>query len=195
MNTTTLPSKTGFTLQRLSDWAVIFITLIAVLSGWLIKNSVENRSVPFTSSGISARAPEGWLASKLAGNDILHVTNPLSSGFGTTYIIQNIPVASTATVDQVVSMLTLERGQSLNSFRVLNQQAVTISGRAAYEISYVYVESNPNLTHNEIPNIVQGLDYVFLNGDHAVVATFWADETQYSSDLGRFQLFLSSLKF
>ncbi len=38
------------------------------------------------------------------------------------------------------------------------------------------VESNPNLTHNEIPNIVQGLDYIFMNGDHAVTATYWADE-------------------
>ncbi|MGZ6347291.1 MAG: hypothetical protein ACXWNC_06965 [Anaerolineales bacterium] len=195
MNATTLPSKTESTLHRLSDWAVIFVTLIAVLAGWLIKTGVQNRSVSFASSGISAQTPEGWLSSKVQGNEILHVTDPLSTGFGTTYTIENIPVATDITVDQVVSSLTLQRGQSMNSFRVLKQQAVTIAGRVAYEISYVYVESNPNLTHNEIPNIVQGLDYVFLNGDHAIVATFWADENEYASDLARFQLFLSSLKF
>jgi hypothetical protein len=195
MNATTLPSKTDLSAQRFADWAVIVITVAAVLVGWLIKNSVQNRSIPFASSGISAKTPEGWLPTKAQGNEILHVTDPLASGFGTTYTIQNIPVAKDATVEQVVSMLTLQRGQSLNSFRVLEQQPVTISGRSAYEIGYVYVESNPNLTHNEIPNIVKGLDYIFLNGDHTVVATYWADEKEYTSDLGRFLQFLSSLKF
>jgi hypothetical protein len=195
MTATTLPSKTDSALQRLSDWAVILVTLIAILAGWLIKNGVQNRSVSFTSSGVTAQVPAGWLITKTQGNDILHVTDPLSTGFGTTYTIETIPVATDATVDQVVSNLTLQRGQSMNSFRLLEQQSVTIAGRAAYEISYVYVESNPNLTHNDIPNIVQGLDYVFLNGDHAFVATYWADENEYSSDLGRFQQFLSSLKF
>jgi hypothetical protein len=42
---------------------------------------------------------------------------------------------------------------------------------------------------------VRGLDYIFLNGDHAIVATYWADKTAFESDLGRFQRFLSSLKF
>jgi hypothetical protein len=195
MNAITLTSKTDSTLRRLADWAVIFVTLIAVLAGWLIKNGVQNRSVAFTGSGISAQTPEGWLTTKGEGNEILHVTDPLSTGFGTTYTIENIPVAANATIDQVVSMLILQRGQSMNSFRVLEQQAVTIAGRAAFEIGYVYVESNPNLIHNDIPNIVQGLDYVFLNGDHAIVATYWADENEYPSDLARFQQFLSSLKF
>ncbi len=195
MTATTLPSKTDSTLQRLADWAVILVTLIAVLAGWLIKNSVQNRSVPFTGSGITAQIPAGWLTTKVQGNEILHVSDPRSAGFGTTYTIENIPVATDATVDQVVSNLTLQRGQSMNSFRVLEQRAVTIAGQSAYEIGYVYVESNPNLTHNDIPNIVQGLDYVFLNGDHAIVATYWADENEYASDLARFQLFLSSLKF
>jgi hypothetical protein len=195
MNATTLPSKTDSSNQRFADWAVIVITLMAVLAGWLIKNSVQNRSDAFTGSGISAQTPQGWLTSKVQGNEILHVTDPLSTGFGTTYTLQNIPIASNATVEQVVSMLTLQRGQALNAFRIFEQQPVTISGRAAFEIGYVYVESNPNLTHNEIPNIVKGLDYVFLNGDHALIATYWADENEYAPDLGRFQQFLGSLKF
>jgi hypothetical protein len=195
MNATTLPLKSDSSNQRFADWAVIVITVVAVMVGWLIKNSVQNRSVAFSSSGLSAQTPQGWLTTKAQGNEILHVTDPLSSGFGTTYTIQNIPVATNATIEQVVSMLTLQRGQDLNAFRVLDQQPVTVSGRAAFEIGYVYVESNPNLTHKQIPNIVQGLDYIFLSGDHAIVATYWADENEYRSDLGRFQQFLGSLKF
>jgi len=195
MNASTLPSKTASGSTRFADWEVIAVTVLALLAGWLIKNSVESRSVPFESSGISAQTPQGWLLTTAQGDEILHVTNLLSTGFGTTYIIQNIPIAADATVGQAVSLLSLQRGQALTAFRVLEQKQVTVFGQAAYELGYVYVESNPNLTHNEIPNVVRGLDYIFLNGDHAVIATFWADDKSFESDLGRFQRFLSSLKF
>jgi hypothetical protein len=195
MTASSLTSKTNSTSSRFSEWAVIAVTVVALLAGGLIKNSVENRSVPFEAAGISAQTPKGWLITSTEGNQILHVTNPLSSGFGTTYNIETIATAPDATFNEVVSMLILERGQALTAFRVLDQKQVTVLDREAYQISYVYVESNPNLTHKVIPNIVRGLDYVFLNGDHAVVATYWAEETSFESDLGRFQRFLSSLKF
>jgi hypothetical protein len=195
MNASSLPKKTRFNSAQFAPWSVIAVTVVALLVGWLIKNSVESRSVPFEASGISAQTPQGWLKARAQGNEILHVTNPFSSGFGTTYTLQNIPVASDATVGQAASMLTLQRGQALTAFRVLDQKPVTVFGRAAYEISYVFVESNPDLTHNEIPNVVRGLDYIFMNGDHAVTATLWAEEKSYDSDLGRFHQFLNTLKF
>ncbi len=195
MTATTLSSKTNSGSQKFADWAVTAVTIIALLVGWFYKNSVMNRSLPFTSAGITVRTPSGWMVTSTQGNEILHVTDPLSTGFGTTYTLETIPVASDATMDQVASMLTLQRGQALTAFRILGQESVTVYNQKAYEINYVYVESNPNLTHNEIPNIVMGLDYIFLKGDHAVVATYWAEEKAFDSDLGRFHQFLSSLKY
>lgn len=199
MNASTLAPKnlikTKSTGSLFSELTVIALTVVALLAGWLVKNRVESRSVPFESSGISAQTPQGWLMTSSQGEEILHVTNPFSSGFGTTYTLLNIPVASDATIAQAVSLLTLQHGQALTAFRVLEQKQVTVFGRAAYEVGYVFVESNPDLTHNEIPNIVRGLDYIFLNGDHAIVATYWADENSFESDLGRFHQFLNSLKF
>ena len=192
---TSLSSKTTSTTTRLADWAVIILTLAALVAGWFIKSGVENRSVAFSGAGISAQIPVGWLTTGAQGNEVLHASDPLASGFGTTYSLENIPIAADATSDQVASMLTLERGQALSDFRVLGQQQVTVFGRAAFEISYVYVESNPNLTHNAIPHVVLGSDYIFLNGNHAIVASYRADEKDYSSNLGRFQRFLGSLKF
>ena len=191
-------SRTSNTLSlgdRFSDWVVIAITVVALLAGWFFKSSVENRNVHLEVSGISAQTPQGWLQVSTQGNEVLHVTDPSSSGFGTTYIVQNIPVEADSVVGQTVSLLTLQRGQALTAYRVLAQRQVTVSGKPAYELSYVFVESNPDLTHNDFPNIVRGLDYVFLNGDHAVVATYWADKQTFEDDLGRFQLFLKSLKF
>jgi hypothetical protein len=194
MTTSALPSRKNNS-ALIADWAVIVLTLLALIAGSLVKSGVENRSVPFEASGISAQTPLGWMTTSVKGTEILHVTDLLSSGFGTTYILQDIPVASDAVVGQVVSLLTLQYGQELTAFRVLDQKQVTVYGQPAYEIGYVFVESNPNLTHNEIPNVVRGLDYIFMADGHAVVATYRAGESAYSSDLGRFLQFLRTLKF
>jgi len=194
MTTSALPSR-KINSALIADWAVIVLTLLALITGGLVKSGVENRSVPFEASGISAQTPLGWMTTSVKGAEILHVTDLLSSGFGTTYILQDIPVASDAVVGQVVSLLTLQYGQDLTAFRVLEQKQVTVYGQPAYEIGYVFVESNPNLTHNEIPNVVRGLDYIFMADGHAVVATYRADESTYSSGLGRFLQFLRTLKF
>lgn len=195
ISATTRTSQTLAQSVRVSDPLLILLTVVALLVGWYFKASVENRSTPFESTGISAQAPEGWLNVNPQGREILHVTELSSKGFGTTYIVESILIEKDSSFGQAASLLTLERGQTLTAFRVLDQKEITVSGKQAYEISYVFVESNSNLTHNIYPNIVHGLDIIFLNGDHAVVATFWADRLSYDYDLGRFQLFLKSLKF
>ena len=181
--------------EQFSDWLVVAITLTALLAGWFYKSSVENRSVLLESQAIYAETPQGWLSLAPQGNEILHVSDLMSSGFGTTYIVQRIPVEAGSGFGQAASLLTLQRGQQLTAYRVLDQQPVTVYGQAAYELSYVFVESDPNLTHDKYPNIVLGLDYIYLAGDHVVVVTYWAEEQTYEYDLGRFQRFLKSLKF
>lgn len=181
--------------ERWWDWGVVGILLIALLSGWFYKSSVENRSVQLNSAAIQAETPQGWLNLDPEGSEVLHVSDPLSSGFGTTYIVQNIPVEAGSAVGQAASLLTLQRGQQLTAYRVLDQQPVTVYGQAAYELSYVFVVSDPNLTHDKFPNIVRGLDYIYMAGDHVVVVTYWAEKENFEYDLGRFQRFLKSLKF
>lgn len=181
--------------ERFADWAVLALTLLALLAGWVFKSGVENRSVSLQVSGISAQTPQGWLQVSTSGNEVLHVTNPASSGFGTSYIVQSIPVEAGSALGQAASLLTLQRGQQLTAYRVLDQKPVTVYGQEAYELSYVFVESDPNLTHDKFPNIVRGLDYLYLAGDHVVVVTYWAEKQTYEIEYGRFLRFLRSLKF
>lgn len=195
MSVSSSTTKTLSLGDRYSDLVVILLTVVALLAGWVFKSSVENRSIAFKSGGFSAQTPQGWLTVEPSGNEILQVTDLSSSGFGTTYIVESLLIEKESTFSQAASLLTLDRGQKLTAYRVLDQKQVTISGKQAYEISYVFIESNPNLTHNIYPNIVRGMDIIFLNGDNAIVATFWAEKQSYENDLGRFQKFLGSLKF
>jgi hypothetical protein len=178
--------------DRFAEITVVVLTVIALLAGWFYKSSVENRSVSFNVNGISGQAPTGWLQAQLQGDEVLHITDISSGDFGTTYIVRKFPITADS---QVASLLTLERGQQLTAFRVLDQQRITVDGREAYEISYVFVESNPNLTHAQLPMVVRGADIIFINGDRAAVVTYWAGEGNFELDRSRFLLFLKSLKF
>jgi hypothetical protein len=181
--------------DRYAEITVVTITVIALVAGWFYKSSVEMRSRPFESGSLSAEIPSGWLQASPEGDEVLRLTDFSSGGFGTTYLLRSIPVAADSSALEMASLLSLEHGQKLTAFRVLDQRQVSVYGREAYEISYVFVESNPNLTHANLPSVVRGVDYIFMNGDHAVVATFWAGEDNYDPELGRFHLFLESIRF
>ena len=181
--------------DRYAEITVIIVTIIALLAGWFYKSSVENSSIPFNIEGITAQAPKGWLQSEPSGDELLRTTDRSSSGFSTTYILRKVPLAADTSAAQVSNLLTLGYGQDLLAFRVLDQRDVTVFDKAAYEISYVFVESNPDLTHKNIPSVVRGADYIFINGNYAVVVSFWADEKNYDLDLNRFHTFLESISY
>jgi hypothetical protein len=181
--------------DRYAEITVVLVTLAALLAGWFYKSGVENSSIPFSAEGVSADAPKGWLQFETDGNEILRVTDLGSSGFGTTYAVRRMPVAAEASSAEVANLLAFEYAQNLLAFRVLNQQDVNVYGRSAYELSYVFVESNPDLTHTQFPRVVRGTDYVFKSGEFAVVVSFQADERNYDLDLDRFHLFLKSIRF
>jgi hypothetical protein len=194
---TTASKTTSFTTlgNRFAELAVLLLTLVALVAGWLLKSSVENRSQAFTSGMITAQTPAGWLSLNPRGNEVLHVTDRTASGFGTTYLIQQETVPADAQSGQIVGLLTLERGNTLTAYRVLNQQEVLVQGQKAIQIDYVYVESAANLNHAVIPAVVRGLDYVFVKGGQAVIVTYRADQSVFDTDLGRFYRFLVSVKF
>lgn len=181
--------------DRFAEITVVVVTAVALIAGWFYKSGVENASLPFSAEGITAQAPKGWLQSSPSGDMLLKTVDINSSGFGATYTIRKVAVGEGATGSEVASLVSLGYAQDLLAFRILDQREVTVYGRNAFEISYVFVESNPDLTHNEIPSVVRGTDYIFMNGDHAVVVSFQAEEDKYELDLDRFHLFLRSIDF
>lgn len=191
-----MSNKQGSLGDRYAEITVVIVTLVALAAGWFFKSGVENASVPFEAEGVSAQAPKGWLQSTVEGDELLHTVDINSSGFATTYAIRQIAITSEATASEVASNVALSRAQDLLAFRMLEQQEVTdINGRSAYMIEYVYVESNPDLTHAQLPRVVRGIDLVYLAGERAIVVSFQADEKNYDLDLGRFYTFLKSISF
>lgn len=181
--------------DRYAEITVIILTVLALVIGWFYKSSIENASLPFRAEGISAEVPKGWLQSEPNGNELLRAMDINSKGFGTTYSISKLTVAQDVPALEVSSLVALEYAQKFLAFRVLTQQEVQVYGRDAYELDYVFVESNPDLTHSELPKVVRGTDYIFVNNGQAMIVSYQADEENYDLDLNRFLLFLNSINF
>jgi hypothetical protein len=181
--------------DRYSDWAVIVATLVAVLLGWLLMSSVQSRSIPFDTGGVMGQVPKGWRTDQADSGVVLKATEMGGSGFGTTYKVEVIPVGSEVSAADVASLYSVNRAQDLMAVRVLDQQDVLVNGQDAYKVTYAYVDASSDLTRAEVPVVVRGVDYFFVAGDHAVVATYNANEDNYETDFGRFRRFLESLNF
>jgi hypothetical protein len=191
-----MTNKQGSLGDRFAEITVVLVTVVALTAGWFYKSSVENASVPFEAEGITAEAPKGWLQSDTSDNVLLRTIDINSSGFGATYTIHQIAITSEATTSEVASLVALNHAHDLLAFRMLDQQEVKdINGRDAYMIHYVFVESDPDITHTNLPSVVRGKDLIYLDGDRAIVVSFQADEQTYDLDLGRFYLFLKSINF
>jgi hypothetical protein len=181
--------------DRFAELSVVLLTIVALVAGWFVKSSVENRSLAFTSGGITAQVPTGWLTVRPSGNEVLHIIDRTTSGFGTTYVIEVEAVPADVQAGQIVSLVTLARGNTLALYRVLDQNEVLVQGRKAIEVDYVYVESAANLTHASIPAVVRGQDFIFINNGQAVIVGYRADQSAYDTELGRFYRFLVSVKY
>lgn len=181
--------------DRYAEIAVIIVTLVAVLAGWLYMGSVERRSLPFEAEGIRASLPAGWILAEPGGAILAQARQRAAAGFQTEYTIAQKPMPAESNLSEVVSLLTLDYGQSLTAFRVLSQQAATVGGREAYELKYAYVEADPNISHADLPVVVRGVDYIFLNGGRAIIVTYRASEADYEGGLAAFLRFLHSIQF
>jgi hypothetical protein len=181
--------------DRYSDWAVIVVTLVAVLLGWLLMSNVQSRAVPFDAGGVKGQMPAGWVTDQADTGVVLHTAELGGSGFSTAYQLEVVPIGIDVNPTDVASLYSINRAQNLNTVRVLDQQDVSVNGQNGYKVTYAFVDANSDLTRADVPVVVRGVDYFFVAGDHAVVVTYQAGEDNYEADFGRFRRFLESLNF
>ncbi len=181
--------------DRYAEVAVVIVTIVAVLAGLLVRDNAISRSVPFELAGVQAAAPAGWIQSAPEGDVLLNVRERNTFAYQTNYAISKLLLSADSGQLEVASFGTLEQAQTLNSYRLLDQRTVTIGGREAYEVQYVFVESNPNVTHADLPVVVLGVDYYFTTADGAVVVSYRASQANFENGLARFHLFLESVQF
>jgi hypothetical protein len=170
-------------------WIVV-ITLLALLLGWLIKGSIENRVQVKEHGGVRAEFPAGWKI-EVGLNDeqfIFGGSDPFDPTLS--YSVRLMPASSDMKVTDLVVTHNLERGQKLNSYKVLDQTSQVVNGQNAYRVHFAYVLPGSN---DQAPLVVEGLDYYFFNQPKSMVVTLEENTTSFEDAQPRFLAFLQKV--
>jgi hypothetical protein len=169
-----------------SVWAVVAVTVLALLAGWVVRGAVENRSRLVEEGGVTAAVPAGWMVQE--GFDELRLVTWNAPVPEERYSVSVLPDAG-APIDAAAER-NRQRAQLLGTYRLLEEMPVAIDGRESYRVSFAYVPTGrPGL-----PTVVEGVDYYFQQDGAVTVMSLEAPEDRFARVLPRFLRFLASVE-
>jgi len=175
-----------------SAWIVVALTLLAIILGLVIKNSVETATVGYEHSGVSARVPERWQVKNGFGNEdplVFSANNPLDATLS--YSVFLLPSGANIKLEDLASNHNIERARLLDGYRVLDQQQVQVAGQDAYKVHYVFVNpGNPM----QLLAVMEGVDYYFATQPKALMMSMEDHTDLFDGALPAFLRFVDSVK-
>lgn len=182
--------------DRLSIFLVFFLAAVAVAAGVFIRQQTSNQTWFYESrtSGISANYPAGWLVDE-RGDYVARIRDPRSRPFKTQFTIAVAPASGQATIRNVLDSLNIQRSADLAAYRVLRIEKVSSSRSAYTQMSFAYVDADPNPFIQRLPVVVLGLDFVIQDGNRAIIVTYMADQNTFDSERPTFNRFFASIRY
>jgi len=187
------------------EWVVVVVVAVALLIGWLLKTSVESRTVTFSNPDLTLSYPATWLREMGAAEEevVLKVSDVRSGSLYRTHLTIQVtdapPQVRQEGVDPMTSMVaawTFQRGQELEGYRVLSTEAVEVDGIGGTRIDYAYV-SDPIASpyRKALPVVVEAVDYLLPYQDKVYVVTLAADGDRFEQESSSFEAILGSVDF
>ncbi len=180
--------------DRLVDWIVVAMIVVALLVGWGVKAAAEGRTVTVDAGGLTFRYPAGWLRTEAEPPVLLRAEEWLGPA-RSVITVQRRPLPSLDNpVAAVQQALTLERARAWTAYRVLEtDENATIAGRPAQRIAFGYVEADPNPFLQTMPVVMYGEDYLVRAGNEVYIVTLTAAEAYYDRTRGALNLVARAL--
>ena len=172
--------------DRRANRATIGLFAALLLIGIVTWNAAVNGTTSFERDGVRGAFPSYYTDATRSG-DLLRVADTL--GTGAEMAIAWVDGSPEAAAGQ----LAAERGAEHMAYRVMQRGPVTLNGRPALMERFAYVDGH-GLIGAE-PQVVEGVDYIFVQGGRAVVVSMLAAPDQMEQTEQLFRRFLGSLSF
>jgi hypothetical protein len=185
MSTMTIAQKTVY--ERNSFLLVLVITFIAMALGWGVKTAVQDQTRSFSSQGVTAELPAGWLVQEGTGDLIFVARNP--QAMDQRYRVQLF--AGDTDLANAASSQNDGRSQRDDSFRVLDETPIVVDGQDGYKVSYAYIDAE----ESGMPSVIEGVDYYFPSGDATLLISFESDHEDFAETFAQFQQFRASVSY
>jgi hypothetical protein len=197
--------------DTISTLLVVGLTILAVILGALLWNSVVNRTTTYTDAAkLQITYPAGWVLSDTGAETStagqITVSNQKAGIAPTKFEIQRAAVDASSPVTSSLALiangLTATRARNLSSYKVLGTEAFTgsgadkkpiqIKGLPGYKTSFVYVNTPSNALQGNIPSVMLGEDWLVLKGDKVYVFTLHSTQANRDTALPLFEKFVDS---
>jgi RsiW-degrading membrane proteinase PrsW (M82 family) len=182
--------------DRQSNLVVIgaFIVLLVVgLIGW---NGAVNGTTSFDKNGIRGAYPSYFGIVAADGvppgdKDVVHVADKVGSG--AEFLVTTRDLKGGKDLRSVSSLLAAERGSGNLIYKVIDSRPTTVNGKQAQVQQFAFVDSG-GFT-GAVPRVIQGTDYIFMQGDRAVIVTMLATPDTVGEVEPLFTNFVNGLSF
>ncbi|MCL4247678.1 MAG: hypothetical protein KJ065_05985 [Anaerolineae bacterium] len=188
----------GTLRQRWSHYFVLLYGLLCLIIAINLRDSTINATTNYSdvTSGIRAAYPMTWVIDS-DGPYVFRVRDMARIGFKTSIVVDTQPVSLSTTTRNLVDALSLDRGNTLTGYRILEiDDAYTLpddTPATAVTYTYVNVEVSPIL--QTLPSIVEGFDVIAIRQGQAVILSFLADASVFEEQRPVMDRFLESLEF
>lgn len=206
---TAAPTPRRTTNERVSALLVVLVTLVALVAGFILRNSAETATRSYTTPyNLTVSYPEGWRIDDSDAANRVVMSEPGSGRFPTTFEVTNVVVDASAPFTDVLGTvgqnLATSRGADLTAYKVLdiqNQEVVngnrvplTIKSLPAMITRYAYVTTPNSVFTAGIPTVVVGTDYLIRQGGRVYIFTVQATEQNQDDALARFERFVQDAR-
>ena len=185
--------------DTISTMLVVIITLVALLLGLLLRNSVEAKTKTFTDpSGVAFNYPDTWIISTASADQGLwRVRDDAAGGFPTTFELRRVAVDATAPLTDVLHLvendLTGTRSQTLTAFKLFGMSLKeTYQSQPGAHARYVFVTSPGTVLQESLPTVVVGDDYLLRKASNVYVFSLQAAEDNRGDALPQFNKFVDT---
>jgi len=176
--------------DRQANYAVLgaFVGLLFV--GAVTWNNAVNGTTAFEQSGFKGAYP-AYFGDATGDGDVLRVADTLNTG--AEFAITTPTLEGGETAEGVAAQLAGDRSTAYSVYKVVERSAATVKGKTAYVQRFAYVDAG-DLT-GSTPEVREGIDYIFVDGNRAVVITLLATSDTLPDVEPLFARFLNSLSF
>ncbi len=196
---TALYSDGSSILTRNDRFSVLLVVTVAI-AGLALGLTIREQTITQTwtyesrTEGISARYPAGWLLDERSGT-VVRILDPKARPYKTQYTITVIPLSGQASIRNVLDGLTLQRSSDLAAYRVLGVTQVTARGTRLTQMTFAFVDADPNPFVQRLPVVVLGEDTVIVDGNRAIVVTFMAGQATFEAERPAYDRFFASIRY
>jgi protease PrsW len=171
---------------NLAVLALFVVLLIVGLIGW---NSTVNGTTSFSAEGVRGSYPAAYAPATEDG-ELLRVSDALGSG--ASFTVRSLPLDG-GDATRIATLLAGERGAASSFYRVTESSELQVAGNPSLRQRFAYVDTGALV--GATPYIVEGINYIIINGGRAVVVTMTADSAEINQVEPVFEQFVRSLQF